>query len=47
MKNAEILETIKDEIRKIVVSHKNKEITNEEYYEKMMMYNEICGALNS
>ena len=47
MKKVELEEIIKDEIRKIVISHKNKEITDEEYYEKIMMYNEICGAINS
>lgn len=47
MKQAQLEEIIKDEIRKVVISHKNSEITDEEYYEKMMMYNEICGALNS
>lgn len=47
MKQTELEELIKDEIRKIVISHKEGKISDEEYYEKMMGYNEICGALNS
>jgi|GEM_PF-4968426 len=47
MKQSELEEVIKDEIRAIIMSHKEGKITDEEYYEKMMMYNEICGALNA
>jgi hypothetical protein len=47
MKQAELEEIIKEEIRAIIISHKNGGMSDEEYYEKMMMYNEICGALNA
>jgi len=47
MKKQEVEEIIKDEIRNIVISHKEGKITDQEYYEKMMAYNEICGILNS
>lgn len=47
MKKAELEEIVKDDIRRIVISHKEGKMSDEEYYEKMMAYNEICEALNS
>lgn len=47
MKQTELEEMIKDEIRKIVVAHKEGKMSDEEYYQKMMAYNEICGTLNA
>jgi len=47
MKQSELEEIIKDEIRKIVISYKEGKMSDEEYYQKMMAYNEICGALNA
>lgn len=47
MKKEGILETIKEEIRNIVIAHKNGHLSDEEYVIKMNAYNEVVKALNS
>ena len=47
MKQQELEEMIKDEVRKIVISHKEGKMSDEEYFQKMTAYSEICEALNS
>jgi len=47
MKKAELEEVIKDEVRKIVIAHKEGHLTQEEYVIKMNAYSEVIKAINS
>lgn len=45
MNQVELEEIIKDEIRKIVIAHKEGHLTQEEYVIKMNAYNEVVKAI--
>lgn len=47
MKQKDLEELLKEEIRNVVIAHKNGQLTDEEYVTKMNAYNEIVKAVIS
>lgn len=47
MKQKDLEELLREEIRNIVIAHKNGQLTDEEYTTKMNAYNEVVKAVIS